>query len=223
LRSRFDRFTVDSATRQLLGDGHEIHLSRKAFDVLCVLIVRRPEVVTKEELFRKVWPDTFVTEANLNVLVREIRRALGDNAHTPRFVRTAHGVGYAFSAEAVDLDLPARPGGEAPRAWLVGPRRTYELSEGSNLIGRDPQCGIWLDDTGVSRRHARVRWSGTDTTVVLEDLESTNGTFVGAHQVTSATPLSHGDKITIGPVELELRVAPNEQPPTKRIRRRSGE
>src|SRR5215510_10429238 len=104
MRTRFLQFTVDSNTRQLLRDGSEVHLSTKAFDLLCVLLARRPSVVGKEELLRQIWPDSYVAEANLNVLVGEVRRALGDNAQTPQFIRTVHGVGYAFCSNATDID-----------------------------------------------------------------------------------------------------------------------
>src|SRR5215510_668976 len=108
MRARFQQFTVDSNTRQLLCDGTEIHLSTKAFDLLCVLIARRPNVVAKEELLREVWPDSYVAEANLNVVVGEVRRAIADNAQSPRFIRTVHGVGYAFCGNATDIEsVPA--------------------------------------------------------------------------------------------------------------------
>ena len=106
MRTRFLQFTVDSDTRQLLRDGREIHLSTKAFDLLCVLVGRRPNVVGKDELLRQVWPDSYVGEANLNVLVGEVRRALGDTAQTPQFIRTVHGVGYGFCASASDIESP---------------------------------------------------------------------------------------------------------------------
>src|SRR5215468_4222042 len=104
MRTHFQQFIVDSDTRQLLRGGTEVHLSTKAFDLLCVLLTRRPNVVGKEELLRQIWPDSYVTEANLNVLVGEVRRALGDNAQISQFIRTIHGVGYAFCASATDIE-----------------------------------------------------------------------------------------------------------------------
>ena len=67
MRTRFQQFTVDSATRQLLSDGKEIHLSTKAFDLLCVLLTRRPNVVGKEELFDQVWSNVKVEINTTNV------------------------------------------------------------------------------------------------------------------------------------------------------------
>src|SRR5262245_14089792 len=104
MRTRFMHFIVDSDTRQLLVNGTDVHLSPKAFDLLCLLLARRPNVVGKEELLRQVWPESYVAEANLNVLIGEVRRAIADDAKTPRFIRTIHGVGYAFCATATDIE-----------------------------------------------------------------------------------------------------------------------
>src|SRR2546421_98639 len=120
MKTRFEQFTVDSDTRQLLCDGKDIHLSTKAFDLLCVLLARRPNVVDKEELLRQIWPDSYVLEANLNVVIGEVRRAIADNVQTPRFIRTVHGVGYAFCGSAVEIE-------SAARCWLVGRDRNFIL------------------------------------------------------------------------------------------------
>lgn len=218
MKSRFGPFTLDAATRQLRRDDRDIHLSRKAFDVLSLLIGRRPNVVPKEELFKAIWPDTFVTDANLNVVVGEIRRALGDSAHAPQYIRTAHGVGYAFSGAATEADAPAAAPASPVRAWLVTGDRTLHLTRGDNFIGRDMKCDVWLDDVSVSRRHAVLRLNADGA--MLEDLRSMNGTFVGSTPVERATSLSDGDRIRIGEVEVEFRHAGKEQEPTKRIRRK---
>lgn len=217
MRHRFGPFVIDAAARQLWRDGQEIHLSRKAFDVLRLLLARRPTVMSKDDLFREIWPDTFVTDANLNVVIAEIRRALGDSAQAPRFIRTAHGVGYAFCGEASEVagkDATVLP---PVRAWLTAGERTFLLSPGDNVIGRDPQCDVWLDDAGVSRRHACVRLEGT--AAVVSDLQSTNGTFVGSRQVEAPVGIGDGEVIGVGAVQMEFHLATGEQPPTKRIRR----
>jgi DNA-binding winged helix-turn-helix (wHTH) protein len=87
---RFDRFVLDSDTRQLLLDGKEIHLAPKAFELLLLLLVNRPRALSKAELLERLWPSTFVEETNLAGLVAEIRRALGDSATRPAYVRTVH-------------------------------------------------------------------------------------------------------------------------------------
>ena len=71
MRTRFGQFTVDSDTRQLLRDDADIHLSPKAFDLLWALIQERPRVIEKTELHARIWPDTYVSDANLNVLIEK--------------------------------------------------------------------------------------------------------------------------------------------------------
>jgi DNA-binding winged helix-turn-helix (wHTH) protein len=221
VRARFAQFTIDSDTRQLLGGAGEIHLSPKAFDLLCTLVETRPKVVEKSDLHDRIWPDTYVVDANLNMLIAEIRRALGDSAQDSKFIRTVHGVGYAFCGAAVDV-APSRAASQALFCWLVWNGRTFQLSEGENIIGRDPRSDIWLDAPGVSRRHAIVRVDSGNRRVLLEDLRSTNGTFVRRAPVDAEVALSDGDLIQVGTVDLTVRLwAPDKAPETKRIRRRS--
>jgi DNA-binding winged helix-turn-helix (wHTH) protein len=86
----------DSAARRVWRDGVERHLTRKAFDLLAVLVERRPAAVSKADIHAELWPDTFVSEVTLHSLMSEIRRVLGDDAEGPRLIRTVHGFGYAF-------------------------------------------------------------------------------------------------------------------------------
>jgi DNA-binding winged helix-turn-helix (wHTH) protein len=221
MRTRFQQFIVDSDTRQLLRDETEIHLSTKAFDLLCVLLAQRPNVVGKEQLLGQIWPNSYVLEANLNVVVREVRRAIADNAQSPQFIRTVHGVGYAFCGSATDIESVAPvERADRTRCWLVGSIRNFVLSEGDNFIGRDPSCGVWLDDPDVSRRHARIRIDSANRTAVLDDLESTNGTLLGRSRVKSQRPLADGDVIRVGPFELKFRDGTDEPQETRRIRRK---
>ena len=203
MRARFGPFTVNAETRQLLRGGSEIHLSPKAFDLLCVLVERGPKVVEKAELVRRIWPDTFVVDAGLNVLIGEVRRALADDARRPRYVRTVHGVGYAFCGDARNAPEPGAPSRATP-CWLVGADRTFRLGEGQNTIGRDPGSAVWLDSPSVSRRHARLTIESPTRRVMLEDLESTNGCFVRGAAVRGPIELSDGDTITIGSVDLRV-------------------
>jgi len=233
VRVRFAPFDLDSDTRQLLRDGEDVHLSPKAFAVLSVLLAKRPNVVAKADLFGEIWPDVFVVDANLNVLVGEIRRALDDDAQSPRFIRTVHGVGYAFCGQAIETGRPSRSvrlqpdrlveGGAADvRFWLAWKNQTFSLEEGDNIIGRDPRCEVWVDHSGVSRRHARIRIEGGESRPVLTDLESTNGTFVAGKRITEATPLTDGDAIKVGSVTLKFREWTEQASRTKRIRGRPG-
>jgi DNA-binding winged helix-turn-helix (wHTH) protein len=221
MRVAFGAFTLDSATRELLRDGRATHLSPKAFDVLQLLIERRPAVVTNAHIFEQIWQQTFVQEANLNVVVAEIRRALGDDAKTPRFVRTSHGQGYAFSGTVADLTRGASSAGTGPACWLAWNDQTFPLADGENVVGRDPRCAVWLDASGVSRRHARICVSGD--AVTLEDLESRNGTFLGSRRLTSSHPLADGEIIELGSATITFRMwSDASSPETERMPRQRG-
>ena len=221
MRVTFATFTLDSDTRQLLSDGAEVRLTPKAFDLLVILLRDRPRVVSKRDLLARVWPGTHVVEANLNVLVGELRRALGDHPKEPVFIRTVHGTGFAFAADAVDAVAP--PSVKAPplRCWLMWNERRLVLAEGVNRIGRDPGSDVWLDASRVSREHARVVVDSLSHRAVLEDVGSTNGTLVGKRPVTAAVTLSDGDVIEIGSVELTFRTWSGEkQVETERVARK---
>jgi DNA-binding winged helix-turn-helix (wHTH) protein len=220
VRLTFGGFSLNSDTRQLLRGPHAIHVSPKAFDLLSMLIERRPAVVTRPEIQRHVWPGTFVEDANLSVLIAEIRRALGDDPKEPRFVRTVHGRGYAFCGAADDPAEPSAPAAEPiARCWLAWHEQARPLVEGENVIGRDPRCEVWIDARGVSRRHARVVVRSGDAT--LEDLASTNGTFLGPVRVAGIRQLQDGDIISVGAEALTFRVwSEAGPPPTERVGRR---
>ena len=101
---RFNDVRVDIGARQVFRGAEPVHLTRKAFDLLVLLIERRPEAVSKEDIHRHLWPDTFVSEASLQALVSEVRQAVGDNGRTRAIVRTVHAVGYAFNVDAAPDD-----------------------------------------------------------------------------------------------------------------------
>ena len=74
---KFDSFLLDNAERVLLRDKTPIVLPPKVFDILCVLVERAGHLVTKEVLLEKVWPDTFVEEANLSVNIAALSKGAG--------------------------------------------------------------------------------------------------------------------------------------------------
>ena len=200
---RFGDFTFDADTRQLLKARTEIHLSPKAFELLFVLLNNRPRAVSKADLQSQLWPDTFVSESNLPGLVKEVRRAIGDDPRDPRMLRTLHGYGYAFAATVHEGDAAAGdPGRQDATFWIVGDRQV-RLSPGETILGRDPDATVWFDFPGVSRLHARI--IVTADSAVLEDLGSTNGTSVRGEKVNAPTLLHDGDEIGLGPVRLTFR------------------
>jgi DNA-binding winged helix-turn-helix (wHTH) protein len=198
---RFGRAVLDYEARQLLVDGVEMHLSPKALEMLAILIRNRSRAVPKRELLEQLWPSTFVEETNLASLAAEIRRALGDSARAPAFVRTVHRFGYRFVGNAVEADRPPA----VTRACLVFENRKSMLLEGASVIGRAPEATIQCDVAGVSRHHARIVVSKDGVT--LEDLGSKNGTYLQRTRITSAR-LSDGDEIRIGKASLIFRIEP---------------
>jgi DNA-binding winged helix-turn-helix (wHTH) protein len=202
MRVSFGDFVFDRSTRQLLRDGEERHLEPKAFDLLDLLLARRPEAVSKSEIQQRLWPETFVSESSLTGLVAQIRQALDDGRKPPRFVRTVHGFGYAFSGE-VSAEPPTSPGRAAPR--VIWEEQIIPLRPGENLLGRDEDVTVRIDAPGVSRHHARMVVAGDQVT--LEDLGSKNGTFRGEERLEGPVVLNDGDTFRLGRQLLSFRSA----------------
>ena len=200
----FGPFTLDVGTRQLLRDGHCIHLSPKAFELLVALVDVRPRVLSKAELQERLWPDTFVAEANLSNLIAEIRGAVGDRARAPRVIRTVHGFGYAFCGQTT-AQVPDRAAYRSPVCSLAWGQQRFQLGVGEHIIGRDEHADVRLDASTVSRRHARLTVG--PYSVRLEDLGSKNGTFRATDRLTAPAQLSDGDVVRIGSLVLTVHVA----------------
>ena len=96
----FGQFALDQERRQLLRAGEPVPLETKAFELLSLLLARRPRVLSKAQIRDVIWPGTEVGESSLPRLVTESREVLGDDVAAPRFIRTVHGFGYAFCGEA---------------------------------------------------------------------------------------------------------------------------
>ena len=96
---RFATFEVDLQAQELRKAGLRLKLTGQPFQVLAILLERPGTVVTREELQKRLWPDTFVdVDHNLNTAINKIREALGDSADNPRFVETLPRRGYRFIA-----------------------------------------------------------------------------------------------------------------------------
>src|ERR1700733_10507173 len=93
----FGPFRMDPDKQVLLRDGQLIAVTPKAFETLLVLVRRGREVVSKEELLKEVWPDSFVEEANLSQHIFKLRKALGDTHEGERYIITLPGRGYRFA------------------------------------------------------------------------------------------------------------------------------
>lgn len=217
MKLQFGPFEFDPVTRELRRAGVSVHLSPKSFDLLQMLIERRPALVTKSELQDRLWPDTVVLEANLGNAVAEIRKALRDDPKSPQFISTVSRRGYRFSGDAMTVGTPpdAPPHGSL-RWWLSWNDTILPLSEGTNIVGRSPKSAIWIDRVGVSREHARITIAGDRATV--EDCGSTNGTFVNAARLTACHPLVDGTTVTFGSEEVVFREwSDTAAPPTEPV------
>lgn len=208
MRIRFGDSTFDSETRELLRGSKPVHVSPKAFRLLELLIEQRPRALSKAELQERIWPDTFVSEANLASLATEIRAAIGEQGRSAGFLRTVYGFGYAFSGEAAAVERPAF----APpprRHCLQDDRREISLVEGENIVGRDLDAVVRIDDPTVSRHHARILVSGAAVTV--EDLRSKNGSFLNGKRLRGSRKLESGNTVKFGSVLMTFRAYSHEE------------
>ena len=95
----FGPFVLDTLQHALLKDGKPVPLTPKTYDSLLVLVRNSGRMLSKEELMRSLWPDSFVEESNLTQQISMIRRALGESASDPRYVVTVPSLGYRFIAD----------------------------------------------------------------------------------------------------------------------------
>ncbi len=117
---QFGPYVLDPANALLCRSAQSVPLTPKAFAVLQHLVSRAGQLVTKQELFETVWAGTFVGDAALKVCVREIRKALADDAKMPTFVETIHRRGYRFVAAVSELP-------RAPEKWMEQPPTTAQV------------------------------------------------------------------------------------------------
>jgi len=116
---RFDRFRFDTETGRLWAGQREVRLTPKAAAVMAMLVAHAGELVTKENLFASVWPDTAVSDDALTTCIAELRRALEDDARQPRCIETRHRRGYRFAAPMSSVEEDAVP--TPPPAAPTGP------------------------------------------------------------------------------------------------------
>ena len=129
----FGPFRLVAAQRLLLEGDKPVRLGSRAFDILTALVERAGEIVSKEELIARVWPATYVEEANLKIQVSALRRALGDGQGDNRYVVNVVGRGYNFVAP-IRQEAPSR----ASRSPTIAPAALHNLPFATTrMIGRD--------------------------------------------------------------------------------------
>ena len=212
MRYIFGDCLLDTASRGFLRRGAEVHLSPKAYELLHLLIEQRPRVVSKAELMQALWPDTFVVEGNLPVLVAELRSAIGSRAIAAAVIKTHHGIGYSFGVEARASQSRAQASLGGPRVLLKIGRRFNQLGPGANEVGRDPECDVCINDASVSRSHARITLVGMVATVI--DHGSKNGTKVNGTLIKAPVELQDGDELTFGQISAQFQIERRESDST---------
>jgi DNA-binding winged helix-turn-helix (wHTH) protein len=218
-----DREVYPSLGRVVRID-EEAHLEPRVMDLLVFFAEHPGEVLSRETIVDAVWAEQFVGEAVIRQSVAAIRKALGDDAHEPRFIETIPKRGYRLIASVERLGATEGATGEVAigepdsvpvigRPLTVEPdgpsefqctlrygKRSVRLTDGENIIGRTPDARVQIASERVSRRHARIVVDGEQA--VLEDLGSKNGTFVRGERIHGPVELTDGDEIGIGRVIL---------------------
>ena len=128
----FAQFRLDPVNLQFWRDGEEVSLRPKTFDVLRYLVDHPGQLVTKATLLDAVWAAVSVSDSMPAVCVAELRRALGDDAKTPRFIETVHRRGYRFIAKVTagatfETQRPSPYSPKDPKQIMVG--REEELAQ----------------------------------------------------------------------------------------------
>ena len=198
---KFEDCVLDLRARQLERGEAVVPLEPKMYELLEVLIERRPAVVTNKELDELLWPQVYVARTSLTRLVSELRAVLGDTPRDSHIIRTVYKTGYAFCA-----NVTRTPPRDAQPATieLVWRKHTLPLTDGEHIAGRDAECSLVIDATTASRRHARITVvSGSAT---IEDLGSTNGTHINGTRISTPTRLAPGDEVALGTEVLQVRV-----------------
>jgi DNA-binding winged helix-turn-helix (wHTH) protein len=203
MRLKFGSWEVDTARRLLTQDGAPVSLSPKAFDLLVALAQHHEKAFSKAELHQILWPDTFVSDGSLTILVAEIRDVLNDDAEQPQFIRTVRRFGYGFCAPVTKQDAAPFPSLAGGGGWVIWGNRSIAIGRTESVLGRALDADIRFDVPGVSRRHARIVVHGEQ--VALEDLGSQNGTYLRGKRITGRATLADGDEVRLGPVSIVFR------------------
>jgi eukaryotic-like serine/threonine-protein kinase len=176
----FGPFRLDLAGRKLWRGDETVHLTGRVFETLAVLVRHADQVVTKEELVKAIWPDSFVTDDSLTQCIWSVRRVLGDEASQPQFVVTVPRQGYRFIAPITitekPLDVSEAATEAAPSTPLLSPAPSPSPAAG---VADQPSA---LDARVTESRPPR-RWNRAvigAATVVAASLGLIAVTFTGS-------------------------------------------
>ena len=107
--ARFGAFLADFERAELYQNGQRAKVQAKLFQALVLLLRRAGDVVTREEVRRQLWPETFLTnlDANVNTTINKLRQVLGDSPESPSYIETIPRRGYSFVAMVEFSDVPS--------------------------------------------------------------------------------------------------------------------
>jgi TolB-like protein/DNA-binding winged helix-turn-helix (wHTH) protein/Tfp pilus assembly protein PilF len=178
---RFGSFELDLHSGELQRNGHRIRLAEQPLQVLTLLLERPGQVITREELQRRLWrSDTFVEfEHGLNAAVKRLREALGDSADNPRFVETLPRHGYRFIApvaveHAAASDLQVQPA-KVSQVPAGGTQIWFRLALGAGLVAATLAVLISLNANGIRDRLFGGRQLPRIESIAVLPLESLSG------------------------------------------------
>lgn len=142
----FDGFRLDRQRQTLWHGTTMVHLRRKTWDVLCYLVARPAQIVSKDELLASIWGDVTVSDHMVQISINELRKVLGDDARQPRFIETLHRRGFRWIASL----LPAVTFRDAP---VVGRERELALlqEKWTLALGGRRQIAFLSGDAGIGK------------------------------------------------------------------------
>jgi len=182
----FGPFLLLAEERLLLEGDRPVRLGNRAFDILVFLIERAGEVVGKEELIARAWPQTFVEEANLKIQISALRRALGDGQCGNRYIVTVVGRGYNFVAP-IRIEEPLR----ASPSPTIAPAALHNLPFATTrMIGRAESAAMLVSQLSQQRLVTIVGSGGIGkTTVALAVAERMIGAYEQGVRLVDLAPL----------------------------------
>src|SRR6266850_1051399 len=177
---QFGPFHLDPADRLLLRDGHEVRLPPKTFDLLVTLVSGRGRLLEKDELLKRVWPDTFVEESSLSQHVSMLRKALQDGEIAASYIETVPKSGYRFTTAVREVSGPGvvavKPADQnpSPARDEVRRSRSWIVLLAAPTILLFAAAGIWRF-TGMGMRSSQVGPPSGKVMVVVLPFQNLTG------------------------------------------------
>jgi DNA-binding winged helix-turn-helix (wHTH) protein len=131
----FDTFLLDAPNRRLYKDGQPVELIGRYFDALLLLVREQGQLVGKDRFFEEVWSGMVVSDSALTQCIKEIRKQLGDDVASPRYVQTVPRYGYRFLGEVKRVDRPSFPAGDEIRSAQAPDAEGARTGKGPLPIG----------------------------------------------------------------------------------------